>query len=54
MQLGVETNFDSHIRVVEEARLQGNMHLSIFHLYMQCFNLSVDFLTRFLTELHLM
>ena len=33
MQLGVETNFDSDIRVVEEAWLQGNMHPSIFHLH---------------------
>ena len=32
MQLRVETNLDSDIRVVEEARLQGNMHFSIFHL----------------------
>ena len=32
MQLRVETNLDSHIGVVEEARLQGNMHFSIFDL----------------------
>ena len=32
VQLRVETNLDSDIRVVEEARLQGNMHFSISHL----------------------
>ena len=47
MQLGVETNLDSHIRVVEEARLQCNMHFTIFHLWIAMFQDSKWILSRF-------
>ena len=29
---GIKANLDSHIRVVKEARLQGDMYFTIFHL----------------------
>ena len=34
MQLWVERDLDSHVWVVQEARLKGNVHFAIFHLFM--------------------